>query len=395
MTPSQHAFTVTLAPDSFKGSLPAADVVAAMTAGVREVLGDAVRVVPLPMADGGEGTMDALLGSWQGREQHIETVDALGRPITARYGLSRDGKTAIIEAAEANGLPHVSDLAPQPQRAHSRGAGLLAKAALDQGVEQILLCVGGSASTDGGTGFLLGLGARFVDEHGEPVPPGGEGLARIARVDLSQLHSRARSIAWRIAVDVDNPLSGPRGAAAVFGPQKGARPDDVEALDRGLRHFQRMLQADHPAGAALDPPGLGAAGGLPLAPFHLLGAALVPGSVLVADALGLRERLAEADLVITGEGSFDDQSLHGKVVDLVRSTTPEGVPILVIAGRIALTADEIRASGLTAAFSLAAGPATLDALVDSAAERIREVTANAVAAVTALRQTPALSAVAQ
>lgn len=385
---SSDRLTVALAPDTFKGSLAAADAVAAMTAGVRQSLGDRARIIAVPLADGGEGTLDALLGGWAGTAERVETVDALGRPTTARFGLSADRRTAIIEAAEANGLPAVMDAPWAPLRADAYGVGLIARHALDAGVEQILLCIGGSASTDGGTGLLRGLGARFLGEDGTEVAPGGGGLGDIRRIDLTALHPRARAVSWRVAVDVDNPLTGPRGAAAVFGPQKGATPEDISVLERGLTHLAASLE-DVPGGAPIVPsaPGLGAAGGIPLAAAVILGAELVPGSRLVSEALRLEELLSEADLVITGEGSFDSQSLDGKVVDLVRSTTPPGAPIIVIAGRVALSAQEVRAAGITAAFSLAPGPATLESLVENARERLTEVTAHAVAALTALPRT--------
>ncbi|WP_370450004.1 glycerate kinase [Cryobacterium sp. Hh7] len=374
-----------LAPDSFKGSLAAADVVAAMAKGVRLALGDAVRIVSAPLADGGEGTLDALLRNWQGHLEFVETVDAIGRPKTARFGLSADRATAIIEAAEANGLPAVMDAPLQPLRADSYGVGIIARRALDLGVAQILLCVGGSASTDGGTGLLRGLGARFLDAAENEVDSGGGGLSSIRQIDLSGLHSRAREVSWRIAVDVDNPLNGDRGTAAVFGPQKGASRADIAVLDRGLAAFAQMLdKVTEGHVAEMNSPGFGAAGGLPLAAKALLKAELVPGSQLVADAVHLNSRLADADIVLTGEGAFDRQSLNGKVVGMVLKAAPKGVPIVVIAGRVALSAQEVRAAGITAAFSLAPGPATLESLVEAAAERVSEVTAHVVSAMTGL-----------
>ena len=191
-------WTVVVAPDSFKGSLTAREAADAMATGARRALGEGATIRTAPMADGGEGTLDALLAAWDGEERHLEVPDALGRPHRARYGLSPDGRTAVIEAAEANGLPHVRDLPMQPLRADTTGVGELARAALDAGAEVILLCIGGSASTDGGTGVLRALGARFLDEGGNPVEPGGGGLGRIARVDLDGLDARARRARWRV-----------------------------------------------------------------------------------------------------------------------------------------------------------------------------------------------------
>ncbi|TNC19688.1 glycerate kinase [Georgenia sp. 311] len=365
---------VVAAPDSFKGSLTAREAAEAMVRGARRALGPGASVSAVPMADGGEGTLDALLAAWDGRERHVEVHDALGRRRTARYGLSADSRTAVIEAAEANGLPHVRDVPPRPLHADSAGVGELARAALDAGAEEILLCIGGSATTDGGAGVLRALGARFLDAAGNPVPPGGGGLAAIEQIELDDLHPRARRVRWRIAVDVDNPLVGRRGAAAVFGPQKGAGPDDVATLDAGLAHLAgRLARATGvPERWLRETPGTGAAGGLPAALCAVLGAQVLPGSRLVADAVDLRAALAGADIVLTGEGSLDGQSLHGKVVDRVRECAPEGAAVVVLAGRVALTAQEVAAAGLTAAVSIAPGPATEEELRADAAPLLAE-----------------------
>ncbi|WP_226925048.1 glycerate kinase [Georgenia thermotolerans] len=368
--------SVLVAPDSFKGSASAEEVCAAVAAGVRGVCPDA-RVTTVPMADGGEGSLDALMAAWHVRPTEVTTVDALGRPCTARLGLAPGGRTAVVELAEASGLPRVSDRPPAPLDAHTVGAGELARAALDAGAEEVLVLVGGSASTDGGTGILHALGVRFRDAAGEAVRPGGRHLARIATVDVTGLHPRARAVRWRIAVDVDNPLTGPRGAAAVFGPQKGADRDDVAALERGLQSYARVLAT----AAGCEPtslttlPGGGAAGGVPVGLHALLGAELAPGSRLVADAVGLAEAMTGADLVITGEGACDDQSLHGKVVDLV-ATTARGLPrppaVVVLAGAVRVGQDELAGHGVAAALSIAPGPATLAELTGRTAELLAE-----------------------
>lgn len=380
--PSRRAPVVVAAPDSFKGSVTAASAAAALARGARAVFGPDAEIVELPLADGGEGTLDALLAVWRREAMTVETTDALGRPRTARCVVSEDGRVGVIEAAEGNGLPHVSDVALRPLRADSRGVGVIARRLLDDGVEEILLCIGGSASTDGGTGLLTALGARCVDADGEEVEPGGAGLSAIRGVDLGALHPRAATVRWRIAVDVDNPLCGPRGAAAVFGPQKGATDRDVETLDDGLSNLARVL-----AGAtSADPkelverPGLGAAGGLPLPLVALFGAETLPGAQLIGDAVGLPAALARADVVLTGEGSLDSQSLGGKVVDAVRRLAPKSTAVVVIAGTVQLTAAQCRDAGLTAAFSIAQGPASLEALVAGAESLIEETAAQACAA---------------
>ncbi|TDW28656.1 glycerate kinase [Cryobacterium psychrophilum] len=375
---SPKPLTIVIAPDSFKGSLTAAEAAAAMAFGVRDVVGTAAHIVLCPMADGGEGTLDAIAAVWGVEPRSLTTVNALRRTCTARYGLSADARTGVIEAAESNGLPLMTDVPSEPQRADTFGVGLLARELLDQNVDEILLCIGGSASTDGGTGLLTALGVRFRGATGEQVAPGGAGLSAITSIDVSQLHPRAREVRWRVAVDVNNPLCGPRGAAAVFGPQKGAQPGDVEALDAGLANLAAVVLGA--TGEDMrDRPGAGAAGGMPATLVPLLAAEMVPGSILVADAVGLPAALAAADLVLTGEGSFDSQSLGGKVVVAVADLAPEGCPVIVVAGRVALSATETRASRITAAFSIAGGPATLDDLQRQAGERVRETTAQAVA----------------
>ncbi|GAB2525261.1 glycerate kinase [Nocardiopsis aegyptia] len=353
---------VAVVPDSFKGSAHAVEVAAAMAQGAEEAftgLGMKADIDVLPFADGGEGTLDALLGAWGSDARTVETTDALGRPVRARYGLSPDGRTGVIEAAEANGLPLVNDVPLRPLTASTRGVGPLVGALLDAGVEEILLCIGGSATTDGGTGLLAALGARLLDRDGSELPDGGGSLSDLDRLDLSGLDERARSVRWRIACDVTNPLVGERGAAAVFGPQKGATPEDVRVLDAGLGRLADVLVR---AGGTdvREMSGAGAAGGLPAPLAALLGAELVPGSRMVADVLGAEELLSRADLVLTGEGSFDGQSMAGKVVDAVRRLTPADRPVVVIAGSVSVPREELAAAGITAAVSIARGPATLE-----------------------------------
>lgn len=376
-----NSMTIVACPDSFKGSLGAADAATALADGARSIFGPDANIIELPLADGGEGSLDALLAAWGSEPQTLNVHDALGRPATARYGVSADGRTGMIEAAEANGLPQVSDVPLQPLRADSRGVGEIALHLLDAGVTEILLCIGGSASTDGGTGFLDALGVRFLAADGHPVAPGGGGLAAIAAIDVSGLHPAATTTSWQIAVDVSNPLCGPLGAAAVFGPQKGADTRHVAALDAGLEHLAHVLAAHvgTEAKVLLEREGMGSAGGLPAGLVALLGARTVPGSKMVSEALGLEKLLAGADLVLTGEGRLDSQSLGGKVVDAVRRLTPADTPVIVIAGSVALDAAQCRAEGITAAFSIARGPATLAELSADTAALVRDASAQACA----------------
>lgn len=387
MTPITRRPHVVVAPDSFKGSLRAAEVADAVAAGVLVAAPDA-RVTRLPMADGGEGTLDALLTSWRTPTCELTTVDAIGRPRTARWAASPDGRVGVVELAEASGLPHVSDQPLQPLHAHTRGTGELAAAVLDSGVEEVLVCLGGSASTDGGAGLLAGLGARLLDAEGADVPDGGEGLAWAESLDLSGLHPRARDVRWRVAVDVSNPLVGELGAAAVFGPQKGARAEDVAFLGQALGRWADLLERT--TGVRVhELAGAGAAGGVPAGLVAVLGAELTPGARLVAEAVGLPAALADAALVITGEGSFDSQSVRGKVADGVArlaAASPAHPAVVVLAGQVLLPADQTRAAGIDAAFSIAPGPVGLDDLVARTGVRLAELAASVTSLVLAARR---------
>lgn len=378
---SASALRILVAPDSFKGSLSAAEAATAITAGLTDALGVTASIRTMPVADGGEGTLDVLLSAVDAREVSTDAVDALGRPREARFAMLPGG-AALIEAAEANGLPHVEDVPLQPLAASSGGVGMIIRAALDQGAEQILLTVGGSASTDGGVGLLRALGARFLDSAAREIPVGGGSLEDLATIDLSGLIPRARDVRWRIACDVDNPLVGPKGAAAVFGPQKGASPADVALLDAALERFAAVL-ADQTGVDVRHFPGGGAAGGIPAALHAVLGAELTPGMTLIAEALDLEGAIADSDLVITGEGSLDEQSLRGKAPGAIAELAARhGVPVIVIAGSVALSTEEVTAAGISAALPLPDGPHPLDHLLARAPELVRAAAFRAGALIT-------------
>lgn len=377
-------------PDSFKGSLSSAGVGQAMAQGVRQVFGEHVALSVVAFADGGEGTLDVLVPAWDGEIRTFDTVDAIGRPVKARVGFCDGAKLAVIEAAEANGLPQVSDVELQAMKASSYGVGMLARHALDAGVEEILLCVGGSASTDAGMGLLSALGAKFLDERADPVTPDGQGLAEVVDIDLSDLHPRATTVRWKIATDVNNPLIGPNGAAQVFAPQKGATPAQVRLLDAGLEHLATVItkylgstalaeeQPKHSETHELvQTPGFGAAGGIPVTLSTLLGAQLTSGADLVAQAVNLPEILNQADIIFTGEGTLDEQSLGGKVLSIVQEYAPTDAAVIAIAGATELTAAQCFAGGITAAFSIAPGVCDLDSLMQNASQLISETVAHA------------------
>lgn len=366
------ALSIAIVPDSFKGSASAGEVALAMARGARiaaQASGRDTNISTLPFADGGEGTLDAVMDAWKTVARSVTTTDAIGRSVTARYGLSPDGTTAIIEAAEANSLPTVSDVPLRPLDATTYGIGALVNEALSAGAREIVLCLGGSATTDGGTGLLRALGARFLDAHGQQLPPGGGSLQRLATIDASGVDPRALAVSWKIACDVTNPMVGPRGAAAVFGPQKGASDEDVATLDAGLRRLAAVIgeATGHRLG---DVPGMGAAGGLAVSLAGFCEVELVPGWELVARILNAGEILASADLVLTGEGRLDSQSLHGKVVNGVRLASRPEADVIVIAGSVQLGPEELAEAGILAAHSIAHGPATLQELSEDAPELI-------------------------
>jgi len=324
---------VVLAPDSFKESLSAPAVAAALAEGWRRVLPDA-EIVLAPMADGGEGTVEALVSATGGHARTVAVHGPLGEPVTARYGVLGDGTTAVIEMAEASGLALVPADRRNPAIATTRGTGELMAHALDHGAERLLLGIGGSATNDGGTGMARALGIVFRDAADCVLPQGGLALADLARIDTGGKHPRLGGAEVLVACDVDNPLCGPHGASHVYGPQKGATPGMVQSLDRALAHYARVVEAQ--LGVAIaDVPGSGAAGGLGGGLLAFCGATLRPGVELVAHACGLAEKVRGADLVITGEGRIDGQTVHGKTpIGVARVAMAAGVPVAAVAGRL-------------------------------------------------------------
>ena len=338
---------VLIAPDKFKGSLSADEAAAAMAQGVLAVYPDA-DVLRQPVADGGEGTLEAALAA--GAEEQISRVRGpLGRDITALWAL--DGTTAVIETARSSGLMLVEPSVQTALASSSYGSGQLITAALDAGAREVILGIGGSAMTDGGAGALSALGLRILAADGSGVPPGGAGLALAAAVDASGLDPRLAGVRIRIAADVTNPLTGPDGAAQVFGGQKGADGSARLLLDEALTNWARLLQ--EATGVDVDIPGAGAAGGFPSAFLAFTNAALEPGFELIADLVGLEAAMAGADLVLTGEGSLDEQSRYGKApLEVARLAAAAGIPVVLIAGRITLAPGILAEYGVEAAVSL-------------------------------------------
>ncbi|MFF9456275.1 glycerate kinase [Streptomyces flaveolus] len=341
---------VLVAADKFKGSLTAVEVAERVAAGLRRVVPD-VDVEALPVADGGDGTVAAAVAAGFERRE-VRVAGPLGDEVTAAFALR--GDTAVVEMAEASGLQRLPAGVLAPLTASTYGSGELLRAALDAGARTIVFGVGGSATTDGGAGMLSALGARFLRADGEPVAPGGGGLADVASADLSGLDPRLTDVELVLASDVDNPLTGPKGAPAVYGPQKGASPADVETLDAALAHFAKVLEATVGARAAeyAASPGAGAAGGIGYGAL-LLGARFRAGIEVMLDVLGFAPALERAELVITGEGSLDEQTLHGKApAGVAAAARAAGKEVVAVCGRLALPAEALGRAGIRRAYPL-------------------------------------------
>lgn len=343
---------ILIAPDKFKGSLTAAEAAAAIAEGALRVYPDAV-ATQFPIADGGEGTLEAAVAA--GYEERLNAVvGPILAPLGAAWAIRKDdaGKvTAVIETAQASGLAEMEPTPDNALRAHSYGCGQLIAAALEAGATEIVLGLGGSAMSDGGSGALRALGLKPLDSAGNVVPLGGGSLADVVSLDASGLDPRLSATTFRIAVDVRNPLYGPTGAAHVFSPQKGADDNAVELLDAGLRNWASVLR--EATGRDVNVPGAGAAGGFPASFLAFTGATLEGGFALVAGLTGLAGELASADLVITGEGSMDSQSLTGKApIALADAARERGIPVIVVAGRILVSLEDLSGHGVVAAAQL-------------------------------------------
>ncbi len=380
---------IVIAPDSYKESLSALEVAQAIEAGFREVFPHADYVL-VPVADGGEGTVDAMVAATQGRRLELDVSGPLGDTVQAFYGLSGDGQTAVIEMAAASGLMLVPPARRNPLLTSSRGTGELIAAALDAGARRFILGIGGSATNDGGAGMVQALGARLLDADGQDLQPGGGALAELARIDISALDPRLARCRIDVACDVDNPLTGPRGAAAVFGPQKGATPDMVRALDETLGHFARIIERD--LGIAVDQvPGAGAAGGMGAAMLAFFGATLKPGIEIVTAAVELERHVRDADLVITGEGRIDFQTIHGKTpIGVARVATRHDKPVIGIAGALGANVGVVHEHGIDAVFSVLNRPCSLDEALADAGANVQLAARNIAATLRIGMSTPAL-----
>jgi len=378
----EASMKIVIAPDSYKESLSAAEVADAIEAGMREVLPDA-EYVKLPVADGGEGTVDAMVAAFAGSKRPLTVRGPLGEPVDAFYGLSGDKRLAIIEMAAASGLGLVPKAQRDPRITSTEGTGELIRAALDAGARQLILGIGGSATNDAGSGMLRALGVRFLDAANAELAPGGAALAQLARIDISGLDARLRECTIDVACDVNNPLTGPSGASATFGPQKGATPEMVEQLDAALKQFADIVRKQF--GIEADAvPGAGAAGGMGAAMLAFAGARLRPGIDIVMEAVGLDAIVADADLVITGEGRIDSQTIRGKTpIGVARVAKRHGKPVIGIAGCLTPDVGVVHEHGIDAVFSVLDSASTVEQALAAAEGNVKRCARN-IAAVLAI-----------
>lgn len=365
---------IVVAPDSFKGSVSALGVAEAMERGIRQVFPEAV-VMKVPIADGGEGTVEAMVAAVGGQIIKQTVVGPLGETVEAHWGVLADEETAVIEMAAASGLPLVAKEKRDPRLTTTYGTGELVKAALDRGLKKIIIGIGGSATNDGGTGLARALGARFLDASGQDLPEGGAALASLSTVDLSCLDPRLSEVTLLVACDVDNPLCGPRGASAVYGPQKGATPDMVKQLDSALACYADAAKAATGRDIA-GVPGAGAAGGLGAGLLFFTAAVLRPGVEIVLETVGFQAMVEDADIVITGEGRTDFQTAFGKApVGVAKIAKEFGKPVVCLSGGLGDGADDVLVQGIDAVMSIVPGPMALEDCIAGGTELLEAAAA--------------------
>ena len=376
---------IVIAPDSYKESLTAMEVATAIEAGFRQVMPNA-EYHKLPMADGGEGTVQSLVDATDGTIIEHTVTGPLGEQVKGFYGLMGDGKTAIIEMAAASGLHLVPAEKRNPLLTTSFGTGELIKAVLDQGVEHIIVGIGGSATNDGGLGMAQALGIKMLNAQGNELGYGGGELAQLARIDMSGIDPRLAKIKLEVACDVNNPLCGLKGASHIFGPQKGATPAIIEQLDTNLAHYADIINAQLGQDVK-DIPGAGAAGGLGAALLGLFNASLRPGIDIVMDAVNFTDIVSDADLVITGEGRIDSQTIHGKTpIGVARAAKKFHIPVIGIAGCLSNDCDVVYEHGIDAVFSVVPRAMALSDAFEEAAFNVQMTARNVAAMLTVGRR---------
>lgn len=366
---------IVIAPDSFKESLTAMQVATAIEQGFKQIFPDA-EYIKVPMADGGEGTVESMIDATKGQRVELNVTGPLGQPVAAFFGLLGDGKSAVIEMAAASGLHHVAPELRNPLHTTSYGTGELLLAALDQGVDRVILGVGGSATNDGGVGMMQALGAVFTDAEGKSLSHNGGALTELVGINLSGLDSRLARLSITVACDVNNPLCGANGASAIFGPQKGATPAMVELLDKALYHYG-MLVEKVTGRSVVNVAGAGAAGGMGAALLGLLGAELKPGVEIVIDALKLADAIRDADLVITGEGRIDSQTITGKTpIGVARVAKRFNKVVIGLAGGLTEDHGVVHEHGLDAVFCILQRITSLAEALSSAEDNLRITSRN-------------------
>jgi glycerate 2-kinase len=367
---------IIVTPDSFKGSISARSLCSTIKQGILEVYPEAI-VHEIPLADGGEGTVENIIYATNGTTQEVNVKDPLGRTTKASYGILGDGHTVVIEMAQASGLPLLSDNEKNPLITSSFGTGELIIHALDAGYRRFIVGIGGSATNDGGTGMLKALGVHFYNHTGISLDEGGAALSELAYFDDTNLDSRIKESSFIVASDVNNPLCGSNGASAIFGPQKGATPEMVERLDKALFHYGEVIAAQT-GNDIRNIPGSGAAGGMGAALIAFLQAQIRPGIDIMLEAVQFEDVIKDADLIITGEGKLDSQTLAGKVIaGVCQKANRYNVPTVALCGGMELTSKQCDELGLVAGFSIVAGPCTLQEAMENATtwtqERVEQI----------------------
>lgn len=367
--------TFVLAPDSFKESMTAKEVCIAMENGISKVFPDA-NYIHVPMADGGEGTVQSLVDATGGKLYYKDVTGPLGSLVTASYGILGDGETAVLEMASASGISYVTKETKNPLITTTYGTGELIRECLDRGINKIIIGIGGSATNDGGAGMAEALGVKFLDASGYSIPRGGVGLEQLAKIDISGLDKRLEEVELIIACDVDNPLCGERGASHVFGPQKGATPEMVLQLDRNLAHYAEIAKLQLGKDVA-HIPGAGGAGGLGAGLLIFTHAVLNRGIEIVIEYSGLKDKLAQADYCFTGEGGIDFQTKFGKTPYGVAKTAKAlDKPVIAIAGYIGEGIDSLYEIGIDTVFGIVPGASDIETLLKNGPQNVERTCEN-------------------
>lgn len=368
-------FTVVLAPDSFKESMTAKEVCSAMEKGIKRV-NDKVNCISVPMADGGEGTMQSLVDATGGKIYSIEAVGPLLNKVQAQYGILGNGEVGVIEMASASGIHLVPLDKRNPLVTTTYGTGELIKACLDKGVKKILIGIGGSATNDGGAGAIKALGAKFLDEKGADIGLGGGNLDKLSKIDLSQLDSRLNKVEIEVACDVSNPLCGENGASNIFGPQKGATKEIIEVLDKNLEHYAKIIKKQLNKDV-MEVSGAGAAGGLGAGLVAFVDGKLKPGIELVIKYSLLEEKLKNCDFVLTGEGSIDYQTKFGKTpIGVAKLAKKYNKPVIALAGKVGSEIEDLYEEGIDSIFGIVRGAETLEKALKDGKENIEKASEN-------------------